>query len=69
MSAPTPVTAWYLLNPVTKRLGFNHIEDGHAASDKPADKFGRKWSKGTWEKKLALLVPQGPGLPPKLQLS
>ena len=74
---PTPVTAWYQKEPVIKKAPvkttcgfyFNHIEDGHAAEDTPADRFDLKWHKATWQKRFGYLEDQGPGRAPKLVLS
>lgn len=60
-----PVTRWERWNPpvTNKKTGvttpgfwsFNHLEDGHADCDKPADPFSRGWSQATWRKEHAHL--------------
>ena len=58
-----PVTAWIRWEPSTKgpagRWTFNHIEDGHASTETPADSLGRGWARGQWRSAHGELVPDG----------
>jgi hypothetical protein len=47
----TPCTIWYRHDPI-KGWRQNHLEDGHATTDKPMPKFPSQqgWKNGRWER-------------------
>lgn len=54
------VTAWYRFDKERNSFSFNHVEDGHSATESPTDHQGlKRWGKGQWEKRHGALVPGG----------
>lgn len=62
--ANSPVTLWFRHG--DKGFEFNHLEDGHAESDRPTPKVASQagaWGKGVWVREHAWL---DAGFPPKV---